>query len=143
MISVAKLQTEAKKRGLPITKHTEYHYQLQGKYLIDVYPTTNRIFIQGMNHSARIFDAEEAVDYASGERFPAGVDKGKRRCNRTVKLYLWGCRPRICVICKKLLKNIDEATVDHKIPLSRGGSNRMDNVQLACAECNHAKGNAV
>jgi 5-methylcytosine-specific restriction endonuclease McrA len=32
------------------------------------------------------------------------------------------------------------ATLDHIIPLSRGGAHTMDNVQLACAQCNSTKG---
>ncbi len=34
-------------------------------------------------------------------------------------------------------------TIDHIIPLSRGGSHTWGNVQLACHECNSKKGNEV
>jgi hypothetical protein len=33
-----------------------------------------------------------------------------------------------------------EATVDHVIPLSRGGTNQPRNLVLACTMCNHGKG---
>jgi hypothetical protein len=33
------------------------------------------------------------------------------------------------------------ATRDHKVPRSRGGSSRNDNIVLACSACNNAKGN--
>jgi 5-methylcytosine-specific restriction endonuclease McrA len=33
------------------------------------------------------------------------------------------------------------ATVDHKTPLSRGRTWRWGNIVLACARCNHTKGN--
>lgn len=39
-----------------------------------------------------------------------------------------------CHYCDK-----DATTVDHVIPKSRGGSNRMDNLVPACRECNHKK----
>lgn len=32
-------------------------------------------------------------------------------------------------------------TISHKLPLSRGGTNGFDNLQLACWTCNHMIGN--
>lgn len=32
-------------------------------------------------------------------------------------------------------------TIDHVVPISKGGMNTMDNVQILCARCNEAKGN--
>jgi 5-methylcytosine-specific restriction endonuclease McrA len=34
----------------------------------------------------------------------------------------------------------DEATLDHRVPRSLGGSNGRGNLVLACAPCNQAKG---
>lgn len=31
-------------------------------------------------------------------------------------------------------------TLDHVVPRSRGGTNRLKNLVLACATCNHRKG---
>jgi 5-methylcytosine-specific restriction endonuclease McrA len=33
----------------------------------------------------------------------------------------------------------DEYSIDHKIPLSRGGSNWPDNIQILCVRCNSSK----
>lgn len=38
--------------------------------------------------------------------------------------------------------NCRSPTIDHIVPLSRGGAHLPDNVQLACFECNAKKGNA-
>lgn len=35
----------------------------------------------------------------------------------------------------------DRATIDHVIPISRGGTHAQDNLRLACRKCNEAKGN--
>lgn len=37
-------------------------------------------------------------------------------------------------------RDLDKATVDHKIPRSRGGTDAWSNLVLACLECNEGKG---
>lgn len=49
-------------------------------------------------------------------------------CNLTVSKDLLDCHPRY-------------ATVDHKTPLARGGSQDDDNLVCACRKCNGVKGN--
>lgn len=48
-----------------------------------------------------------------------------------------GARCRYCGARKKIY----EMTIDHVMPRSRGGSNGMKNLVLACEPCNRAKGN--
>jgi 5-methylcytosine-specific restriction endonuclease McrA len=33
--------------------------------------------------------------------------------------------------------------IDHRVPIALGGSNRLSNLVLACADCNHRKGASV
>jgi len=42
----------------------------------------------------------------------------------------------LCAECKGL----DNLTIDHRIPLIKGGSNEMTNLQLLCRTCNSRKG---
>jgi hypothetical protein len=44
----------------------------------------------------------------------------------------------LCTGCKKDIKT--SYTVDHIVPLIRGGSNRIENIQLMCKSCNCSKG---
>lgn len=44
-----------------------------------------------------------------------------------------------CVYCQTDIRHGFE--VDHRIPLSRGGSNRAGNLQLSCSDCNRQKHN--
>jgi 5-methylcytosine-specific restriction endonuclease McrA len=44
-----------------------------------------------------------------------------------------------CAACMALVK----LTVDHIIPLKRGGSNSADNLQLLCHPCNSSKGSKI
>lgn len=42
----------------------------------------------------------------------------------------------LCAICK----TTEKLTVDHIIPLSKGGSNDLNNLQILCKSCNSKKG---
>lgn len=57
---------------------------------------------------------------------------------KAIRLNRWAENPH-CVYCRRRLR-IDEATLDHVIPLSRGGRDVPANVVLACRDCNDAKG---
>ncbi len=45
-----------------------------------------------------------------------------------------------CYYCKDRIPFIGNAIGEHKIPLSRGGTNKLDNFVLACFTCDHYKG---
>lgn len=46
---------------------------------------------------------------------------------------------RYCAICGKKIRTFDDLTVDHIIPLSKGGKNEIENCQLAHKRCNSIK----
>lgn len=142
-IDAGRLSDFAAAKNVKLKVCSAFHYQLDGKYQVNVYPTTGRIYIQGMNYSTKIFDAEEAVQYAAGERFPKGIEGDPRKAMTARKRFLWQSGKKVCGICKLPIATMAEATVDHKIPLARGGSNRMDNLQLAHDACNQEKGSKV
>jgi 5-methylcytosine-specific restriction endonuclease McrA len=43
-------------------------------------------------------------------------------------------------LCFYCLKPLDEWTIDHKLPISRFGSNSSNNICIACPNCNYRKG---
>lgn len=45
--------------------------------------------------------------------------------------------------CRKCGTTHGELTIDHVIPRSKGGSNRLENLQLLCATCNEWKADEV
>jgi len=45
-----------------------------------------------------------------------------------------------CLCCKQ--ENLD-LTIDHVIPVSRGGRDSIDNIQPLCRSCNSAKGSKI
>lgn len=46
---------------------------------------------------------------------------------------------RYCDICGKKIRNFEDLTLDHIIPLSKGGKNEIENCQLAHRACNSMK----
>lgn len=48
----------------------------------------------------------------------------------------------ICAICGKPVE-LNNFTIDHIVPLSRGGSNEIKNLQIACHDCNELKSNRM
>lgn len=71
----------------------------------------------------------QGVEYSQGERQGYEV--------REYLLEKWG---RKCVYCGK--KNAP-LQIEHIVPKSRGGSNRIANLTLACGPCNLKKGNST
>lgn len=45
-----------------------------------------------------------------------------------------------CIYCHREL-TMKEATLEHKQPLSRGGTNAKENLAIACKKCNYSKNN--
>lgn len=47
--------------------------------------------------------------------------------------------PHVCVYCGKVLKGKDIVTIDHKIPVCKGGKTTEKNLVIACFPCNKDK----
>lgn len=59
--------------------------------------------------------------------------------SRERKLKIWGSRRRReCHWCGVRL-TFDEATVDHRVPRAKGGTDASENLVIACVPCNTEK----
>lgn len=68
------------------------------------------------------------------------TSKQKRSKKRQlVERYGYECR---CYWCRSSFP-IEQLTLDHLLPISRGGSNRLENLRLACRSCNQLRGNSL
>ena len=66
------------------------------------------------------------------------IEKAKARKLRQSSWWKRKIADGICYYCKETFKP-DELTMDHKIPLSRGGLTEKINIVSACKECNNKK----
>lgn len=47
----------------------------------------------------------------------------------------------VCYWCLRQIRSLDEATLDHVVARSKGGSNGPENKVLCCWDCNQRKAN--
>ena len=73
----------------------------------------------------------------------AEIKKVKRTTiSKAVRIAVYQRDKGICQICGKPV-DINDFTVDHIIPLDRGGLNTMSNYRCLCKRCNEWKGNSL
>lgn len=60
--------------------------------------------------------------------------------NKRTKNYLLR-KSNLCALCGKPIEKMKDATIDHIVPLSKGGVHGVKNMQLAHLKCNQKKGN--
>lgn len=59
-----------------------------------------------------------------------------RRWQRNHLINKYGAE---CYICKEPFATLSEVTIDHWVPLSKGGADAMENYRLAHFDCNQLK----
>lgn len=75
--------------------------------------------------------------------FELSEAKQQKTFNNSVRKKLWKINQN-CKLCNKAIKDFNHASIDHIIPISKGGPKRdMRNLQLAHKLCNNRKGNRV
>jgi hypothetical protein len=133
----------AKEFSLEFSRKSLYHFHLKGVFLLNIYPTKKTVYVQGTNGKASYSTIDELIDLANGESDLEGVEKGKRVSGRARRKALWSSGVRKCFVCDGEFTDFEQTTLEHKVPLSKGGSNRRDNISLSHSTCNSDRGNSL
>jgi hypothetical protein len=120
------------------------HWQIiGGGFLVNFYPETKRGPVFCVAGMKGVCGGMHAAIAAASKPVPAD-SKGERKgrgYHRRVKRSLLARDPH-CYVCGAELNN-ETATLDHFIPLSKGGHEGNNNCRLACEGCNQEKGDKM
>lgn len=124
------------------------HYQVRGSILVNYYPLARKpsMYVAGTVQGVDNATPQMVVDAAMGKTLPVmlkltTVKAGRRKSYASAKRRLYKIT-QTCFWCQCALPYVS-ATIDHVIPLSRGGMNNSNNYVLACQPCNNARGNTI
>lgn len=122
------------------------HWQIRGgKFCVNFYPFKHdgpSFYVNRMNSGSR---HEVTVADAIAATSNPPINKLHRRTRERKRSYKSAKRRLLrkdssCYWCEKILDSTS-ATLDHLIPLSKGGTNGSDNFVLACEDCNKNRRN--
>ena len=65
---------------------------------------------------------------------------GGDSCRLLIIFYLFDKHGGRCGVCKKNIRNLEEMSIDHILPVLLGGENKVDNFRLAHQRCNRFRG---
>lgn len=139
---VAKLRKLCNRANVELIERQNGHFQIKGAMLVNYYPTSKKqsAYVAGTTEKLSYISPERAVQIAVGKQeFTLYTKEKRQRSYLDVKIkMLKKCNK--CHWCGLVL-TIETATLDHRIPLSRGGLNNENNYVLACRDCNADRGN--
>lgn len=67
------------------------------------------------------------------------LNRNDNKLSKATKSFLIR-KSDLCALCGKPILTMKDATIDHIIPLSKGGVHGIQNMQLAHYSCNNSKG---
>jgi hypothetical protein len=143
---IKQLKRAARRAGLTVEKMGSHHYQIKGgPLLVNYYPHSKRstAYVAQTKMGQTYVSPKEAVQMASKPPpFHKKVNRAQRsgpKVNKARKEKLFAKDPH-CYWCKKAFPSIRQATIEHIIPIVRGGLDNVNNLTLACYRCNHERG---
>ena len=107
---------------------------------VDLSPKAVDLVISRLKQDPQI--AIFAQDVILREDYPLRTDQGRLPPANTYKRRLFGEQEGICALCEVAFP-FRNFTIDHKIPVSHGGTDHYDNLQLLCGACNSVKGDKL
>lgn len=123
------------------------HFKLKGALLVHYYPlSANRTaYVNGTTKGHKHVTPKQAIAMCMQQPEIAPENrKDKRAANsRKIRYRLLKGRKEVpCHWCKTMI-DLDTSTIEHVIPLDRGGLDNDNNRTLACEPCNRLRGNSM
>lgn len=114
------------------------HWQVRGALLVNYYPQTGTVYVAGTSRSVIRSGPDGAISLAFTPPPRVRLEaRLKPRQIQAERRRLLAQDPR-CRWCGCAL-TFETSTLDHVVPLGRGGTNRRDNLVLACSPCNQRR----
>lgn len=139
------LKREAEAAGLTLDWKSEHHVHIKGgPFLVNYYPFSKKrtAYVASTRRGEQQVTPKRACQMAFDKPAFRPGEAGRRKPQRPHKERLWK-RGHTCYWCEQEIDHIDEATVDHVIPLGRGGIDNMNNKVLSCLPCNRDRGHEM
>lgn len=139
---IMKLSALAEKNNIQYIEKPNGHIQLKGALLVNYYPKSKdkSAYIDRTKCKVKNVTPEQAIKMCSQEPTNQGVTdkraKGKSRKWRAAMIRRGITK---CCWCDCEL-TLDTSTIEHVIPLSKGGLENRNNRKLACVKCNNDRG---
>ncbi len=148
---VTELKKLAKEAGIEIEEPgilcKNGHYKIKGKLLVNYYPLSVRktAYVDGTTKGIKHVTPAQAIamSMTQPEIAVAHIKDSRSRNSRKLRKKMLKGRARCkCHWCETMI-DLDTSTVEHVIPLDRGGLNNANNRVLACSPCNNKRGNSM
>lgn len=139
------LQRECQSNGWELAACTQTHWQIRGALVkpVNLHWKAGGGLVAYVNGAVKGVGVKPKVSSIVSfcrDKKPLSSTKTTRKQMTKIRDAMLESS-RSCKWCSKQLTS-DTATVDHLIAISRGGSNRRDNLCLACEDCNRSRGNS-
>lgn len=133
--------------GVKVVQVSEYHWQIHGLILINHYPLSKNktAYIQNTTAGIKKVTPKQALAWASKpsliprKKLPATTKRRSSYKSAKKKLRSKGITD--CFWCGKPL--LDDCTIEHIVPLSKGGLDCESNWALAHEKCNQKHGDRI
>lgn len=139
------IQRLAEQHGVEVKIKPNGHVQVRGSIVVNWYPLSknNRrtMYVAGTTKGVEYATPMQVIEAAIGKALPKIPTVARKKDYSRVKRWLWHRHP-FCHWCGGAL-TIEQGTVDHVIPLSKGGLNARNNYVLACQPCNNGRGDTI
>lgn len=133
----------AEKHGVEVVQRPNGHIQLKGDLLVNYYPESKKMsaYVAGTTGGKNRIMPKEAIGmcFKAPELTPGQRKDARGSNSRRKRQQLINKGVSLCHWCSKPI-DIDTSTLEHIIPLHRGGLDNPNNRTLACYDCNNSRG---